>query len=185
MKCRAHIRTLMTGVLFMLVPTAQSEERAIDALIADLEGRIAHCESVGAEDCVRQCRGAVDGINHRIVSRGLDYDDRTRPSVDRFYVNPCLTVFNAAEATPTAPSIPDVEGTFRPGGSRGSFAVSAEGRDADWMEICGGATRIKEPGGLARRPEGIRIRLVNITYDPERVGQLLTPCTAERVEFLD
>ena len=178
-------RTLASCCLFLLAPASGAEERAIDALIADLEAKAAHCESIGAEDCARQCGGAAAGISRRFVDRGLDYDDRTRPTIDYYYVDPCNSLADAAEPAQAPPSIPDVEGTFRSAGARGSYAVSAEGRDSDWMEICGGATRIKDPGGLARREPGIRVRLVNITYDPERVRTRTTPCTAERVEFLD
>ncbi|MDJ0908637.1 MAG: hypothetical protein QNI99_05565 [Woeseiaceae bacterium] len=178
-------RTIASFCLFLLASAAGAEERAVDILIADLEAKAAHCESIGADDCARQCRGAVEGITRRIVGSGLDYDERTRPGIDHRYVDPCNSLVDAAEAAQTAPSIPDVEGEFRGAGARGSYAILAEGRDSDWMEICGGATRIKEARGLGRREPGGRVRLVNITYDPERVGQLLTPCTAERIEFLD
>ena len=178
-------RTMVSSCLILLASAALTDEKPIDALITDLEAKAAHCESIGADDCARQCRGAAESINRRFVDRGLDYDSRTRPAIDHHYVNPCNMLADAAEPALTAPSMPDVEGIFQRAGPRGSFTVRAEGRDADWMEICRGATRINEPGGLARRPEGIRIRLVNITYDPERVGQQLTPCTAERVELLE
>ena len=178
-------RSIIAVCALLLASNANTEERAVDALLAELESKAALCETLGADDCARQCRSAINGINQRIVSSGLDSDDRTRPAIDHRYVNPCNTLFDAAESALTAPSMPDVEGTFDRAGARGIYTVRADGRDSDWVEICHGAARIKDPGGLARQPPGIRVRLVNITYDPERVGQQLTPCTADGVDILD
>ncbi len=178
---RLRSKIMVVSLLAFSASMASAEETAIDALMAELESKAEHCESLGDTECARICRSSVQGIQDRFVRRGLDYDSRTKPLIDQNYVRVCDMRVESAEA---AERIPDVEGTFQ-GSTRAMFSVEVEGRDSDWGQICNGSARIRETSGLARMPTGTRVRLVDITYDPDRVGEPMTPCTANRVVLLD
>ncbi len=178
---RMHTGMMIVSSLLIAVTMASAEERAIDAVMAELEAKAERCESLGDPECARICRSSVQGIQNRIVRRGLDYNSETKPLIDQYYVSPCDARVELAEAAET---IPDVEGIYR-GSSRSIFSVEVEGRDSDWVQICRSSARIREAGGLARMPAGTRVRLVDITYDPERVGQRMSPCTASQAVVLD
>ena len=178
---RLRSKIMIVSLLAFSASMASAEERAIDALMADLEAKAEHCESLGDSDCARICRSSVQAIQDRFVRRGLDYDSETKPLIDHYYVSVCDARVELADA---AVKIPDVEGTYQ-GSNRSMFSVEVDGRDSDWGQICNGSARVRDTGGLARMPTGSRVRLVDITYDPERVGGRMTPCTANRAVLLD
>jgi hypothetical protein len=177
--------TIVFSLLLTLMTAANAEERAIDAAIEDLQAKADRCGSIGATECERQCRALAEAMESRYASTDVDHDVGPGSILDSFFIAPCKAQFEAAEAPADEPTIADVEGTFQQLGRRGAYVVEAEGRESDWVEICGGSTRVVDPGNLGGMPAGTRVRLINITYEPGRVGHNPTPCMAERAVLLE
>lgn len=89
-------------------------------------------------------------------------------------------VLSNEKIEPTMSSMPDVEGIFV-GGIKGRLRVKVEGRD-DWTTTCVASARLKNYRDefMKNLKAKDRVRLIGITYDPNRVGKgSLSHCIAE------
>lgn len=187
------IRNVVCAIALPLVAgSALANDRAIDAVIADMKAKADRCagelSAVGllAENCVSACGGGATMVQTRFADRGREYEGNVKNVIDARAVNPCNMTFANAEAASSFPTIPDIEGVLMGAANgRAGFSVRVIGRD-DWSQICGNSAYLKNHGEMmetlrASKLDQFYVRFEGITYDPDQIGDTVrSPCTAER-----
>lgn len=198
-KCREEYSSTQSNVaglkkpeIVIVKPPSTIDEIVVDMEKATQEYKVAvenaatSASKKQAQNCHDSCARDVKKISRQGASmhRAEAFWVRCTKCQDtepkQYTYDGSRTLIKNEKTKTTVSSMPDVEGVFV-GAIRSRFRVKAEGRN-DWATTCLSSARIENYRSefLKSLKTNDRVRLIGITYDPNRIGKgPLSHCTAK------
>lgn len=173
-----QISKLCTNVIFIITCCNVSISMSADADIFKLRQMVSDCKKAESSNCQSVCMDAFIATRKAAPNADLDVK-KCYAEHSNLQLNENVNSFADDQA-----KMPDIEGVYL-SANRNGFIVRAEDNE-DWKIYCNEAARIRNgQKELSRTVKAYdRIRLIGITYDPNKANARVTHCIAESALIL-